>query len=218
MSVGSFPKAYKDGYKEFYGRDFLVSRDVLIPRPETETAIEMVLSLAGKQYLSGVTVPERVLPERPKILDVGTGSGCIAITLKLELEEAVLTACDISTSALKVAEENAKRLGAKVEFVKSDLLDGIAGDFDVIVANLPYVDEKWPWISGIEHEPSLALYAEENGLALINRLLVQAKDRTKYLILEADLVQHEEVIKKAESQGMKHLETRGYQVLLAVRG
>ncbi|MBR5389609.1 HemK family protein methyltransferase [Candidatus Saccharibacteria bacterium] len=216
MSEGSFPKAYKDGFKEFFGRDFLVSSDVLIPRPETETAIEIILSLAGKPYINGVTVPERVLPEKPRILDVGTGSGCIAITLKLELPEADLYACDVSSAALKIAMENAKKLTADVEFVKSDLLDNIDGHFDVIVANLPYVDRNWPWNSGIEHEPELALYAENGGLEIIYKLLEQVEHRTKYLILEADPVQHEKIISKAKSQDMECLEIRGYQLLFRV--
>jgi release factor glutamine methyltransferase len=218
MSEGSFPKAYKDGFEEFYGREFLVSSDVLIPRPETEAAIEIVLSLAGKQYLPGITMPERILPENPRILDVGTGSGCIAVTLKLELPEIEMIACDISEPALSVARKNARKLSAEVEFVKSDLLNNIRGNFDVIVANLPYVDKNWPWISGIEHEPDIALYADDEGLEIINRLLIQAVGRTKYLVLEADPVQHEKIIKKTESLGFKHLETRGYQLLFTVLG
>lgn len=218
MSEGSFPRAYKDGFKEFYGREFLVSPDVLIPRPETEVVIEMVLSLAGKEYLPGVMVPERVLPKEPKILDVGTGSGCIAVTLKCELPAAEISACDISKPALNVARENARKLGANVEFVQSDLLEAIRGDFDLMVANLPYVDKDWSWISGVEYEPSVALYAEDNGLRIINRFLEQAARRTKYIILEADPVQHADIIKKAESLGFKHLETRGYQLLFTILG
>ena len=216
MSEGSFPKAYKDGFKEFYGRDFLVSPDVLIPRPETEALIEIVLSLAGKQYMPGVAVPERVLPERPKILDVGTGSGCIAVTLRLELPEAEITACDISIEALEIARKNAEKFDARVNFLESDLLNNIVGRYDVIVANLPYVDKSWPWISGIEYEPDVALYAENKGLDIINKLLEQVVGRTKYLVVEADPVQHEEIIKKAESLNIRHLKTRGYQLLFAV--
>ena len=216
MSEGSFPRPYKDGFKEFYGRDFIVSPDVLIPRPETETAVEMILSLAGKQYLSGVMVPERVLPKHPRILDVGTGSGCVAVTLKLELAEAELVACDISKPALVIARKNAKKFDASVEFVESDLLENIRGKFDVIFANLPYVDRDWDWISGVEFEPEIALYAEDGGLRIINALLEQVVGKTNYLVLEADPVQHERILKKAESLNMKHLETRGYQLLFAV--
>ena len=216
MSEDSYPKAYKDGYKEFYGRDFLVTPDVLIPRPETDTAVEMLLSLAGKQYLSGLAVPKRVLRDKPRILDMGTGSGCIAVTLKLELPEAELVACDISGPALKVARKNAEKFDVDVKLVKSDLLEGIPDNFDVIVANLPYVDREWPWISGIDNEPELALYANDHGLEVINRLLEQVIGRTKYLIVEADPVQHGKIIKKAESLNVEHLETRGCQILFVV--
>ena len=77
------PVAYQEGVQDFYGRDFIVTPDVLIPRPETEQLIDTVLNLAGKPYLTGIKPSPRVLPENPVILDVGTGSGCIAITLKL---------------------------------------------------------------------------------------------------------------------------------------
>ena len=96
----------------FYGRDFEINSDVLIPRPETEMMVDAVLNLAGKVYLPGVKPTPRVLPENFNILDVGTGSGCIAITLALELPEAKVTACDISKKALVVAKKNAKKLGA----------------------------------------------------------------------------------------------------------
>ncbi len=216
MSEGSFPKAYKDGFKEFYGRDFLVSPDVLIPRPETEFAVDIVLSLAGIQYLPGIVVPKRVLPDRPRILDVGTGSGCVAVTLKLELPEASVFASDVSKPALKMAIKNASKHNADIEFVESALLERIHGNFDVIVANLPYVDKDWPWVSGIEYEPDLALYAKDGGLELIYKLLEQVKCRTRYLIIEADPVQHDIIRSKAKSQGMECLEIRGYQILFRV--
>ena len=215
MNEGSWPKAYKDGAQEFFGREFLVSPDVLIPRPETEAMVEMVLSLAGKEYLPGVAVPDSVLPEKPRILDVGTGSGCVAVTLKLELPEAEVSACDISLPALEVAEKNARRLKAEVEFMKSDLLSAVGkcDKFDVIVANLPYVDRSWPWISGVECEPDLALYAEDGGLELIFRLLEQAAGRTKYLILEADPYQHKKIVSFAEKRDYKLIRKSGFQLL-----
>lgn len=207
------PKAYREGRAEFFGREFAVTPDVLIPRPETETAVEMVMSLAGKPYLSGLKVGESKLPKNARILDVGTGSGVIAVTLKLELPEAEVVAVDISEEALKVAEENARRLGAEVEFVQSDLLESVSGNFDVIVANLPYVDRDWEWLdSSLRFEPEEALYAKDEGLEIIFRLLEQVKDRTKYLILEADPVQHGRIMEKC-----KVVRVNGYQ-LLAVFG
>ena len=197
---------------DFYGRDFIVTPDVLIPRPETEMMVDAVLNLAGKAYLLGVKPAPRVLPREPRILDVGTGSGCVAISLALELPEAHVNACDVSKKALKVAEENAKMLDAKVEFAKSDLMDGISGEFDIVVANLPYVDRDWEWIDkeALSAEPPLALYAEDGGLALIKKLMEQSVGRTKYLILEADPCQHDWVINYAANHNYSLLETRGF--------
>ena len=203
---------------DFYGRDFAISPDVLIPRPETEMIIDTVLDLAGKAYLPGVKPRKAVLPKNCKILDVGMGSGCIAITLKLELPEAQITASDISEPALKVARENANRLGAEIKFIKSDLLNDIAGDFDVVVANLPYVDKDWDWIDkeALSREPSIALYAENHGLALIYRLIDQAAERkVPRLILEADPCQHQEIINHAKKNNYQLRGTRGFTLYLS---
>ena len=200
---------------DFYGRDFVITPDVLIPRPETEMVVDAVLSLVGKPYLPGVKTSKPKLPQNCKILDVGTGSGCIAITLKLELPESVITACDISEKALATARKNAHRLKAKMEFVESDLIGSVDGDYDIIVANLPYVDENWDWIDkeALSAEPSLALYAEDGGLALIKKLIKQSVGRTKYLILEADPCQHERIIDFARKHSYSLLETRGFVIV-----
>ena len=200
---------------DFYGRDFIATPDVLIPRPETEMVVDAVLSLCGKSYLPGVKPGEPKLPQDCSILDVGTGSGCIAITLKLELPESVITACDISEKALATARKNAHRLKAKMEFVESDLIGSVDGDYDIIVANLPYVDENWDWIDkeALSAEPSLALYAEDGGLALIKKLIKQSVGRTKYLILEADPCQHERIIDFARKHSYSLLETRGFVIV-----
>ncbi|MBQ5812052.1 peptide chain release factor N(5)-glutamine methyltransferase, partial [Candidatus Saccharibacteria bacterium] len=161
MSEGSSKKLdSRRVLADFYGRNFIITPDVLIPRPETEMMVDAVLSLAGKAYLPGVKPAPRVLPKNPRILDVGTGSGCVAVSLALELPEASITACDVSEKALKVAQENAKSLRAEVKFIQSDLLEGVSGDYDVVVANLPYVDENWDWIDkeALGKEPAIALY------------------------------------------------------------
>ena len=161
---------------DFYGRDFFVDKNVLIPRPESEMIIDAVLNLAGKSYLLGVKPSKRKLPKNPNILDIGTGSGCLAITLKLELENANISAVDISKKALKIAKKNARNLGATIyPLIISDLLENVnftpdstpdsAPDStpnstpkksttnrtsfplpDVIIANLPYVDKNWDWL------------------------------------------------------------------------
>ncbi len=194
----------------FYGREFLVNEDVLIPRPETEQLVDMVLTLAGKPYLPGMKAPKRILPAHPKILDVGTGSGCIAITLKKELPEANITATDISEKALKIAQKNAETLDAPLTFIISHLLENVKFTPDVIVANLPYVDENWDWLDkeALAKEPSIALYAEDGGLKLIKEFIDTAT--TKHLILEADPCQHQAIINYAKKKGLSHRETRGF--------
>ncbi|MBR3256732.1 HemK family protein methyltransferase [Candidatus Saccharibacteria bacterium] len=216
-----FPQAYKDGVKEFYGREFFVTKDVLIPRPETEQIVDLVLSILGKNTLPGVKPreKERILEknkgEKLKILDVGTGSGVIGITLKLLIPEARIFCSDVSLPALEVAKKNAKKLGAEIEFFESNLLEGVKGDFDIVVANLPYVDKNWEWLNepeslGIKYEPELALFAEDGGLRLIFELGRQAKNRTKFVILEADPCQHERIIDFYSKIGWKFVRGQGF--------
>ena len=203
---------------DFYGREFVINSDVLIPRPETEQMVDIVLNLVGKPYLPGVKPAEAKLPEDLTILDVGTGSGCIGITLKLRLPEAEVVASDISEKALAVAKENAKKLGAKVEFVQADLMDGVEVMPDLVVANLPYVDENWDWIDkeALSKEPSLALYANNGGLELVYKIIEQTKQRgVKHLILEADPCQHELICEYAKKKGLTLRETRGFILYLS---
>jgi len=197
------PLAYIVGRKEFYGREFAVDRNVLIPRPESEEIIEIVKSLKLKE---------------PKILDVGTGSGCLAITLALEIEKSKVVAADISKEALKVAAENAVDLGARVEFVESDLLEKFQDEkFDVVVANLPYVDETWDWLSEeLEWEPEKALFAVDEGLYEIKRLIdeVDKYKNTEYLVIEADESQHEKIKKYiSKKKSLEVVKTSGFQIL-----
>lgn len=212
------PVAYERGWQDFYGRNFIVSSDVLIPRPETETIIDEVLLLAGKPYLPGMNTPERKLPSDSLILDVGTGSGCIAITLKLELPESTVIGLDISDKALRVARSNADKFHARVDFMNSDLLKNYRGQEPaVIVANLPYVDENWEWLDkdALSHEPGLALYADDRGLGLIKELLMQIEECGWHpkIILEADPCQHERIITFARKHGFEYAKTNGYTVI-----
>ena len=216
QSNQKMPKAYRLGKCDFYGREFIVNSKVLIPRPETEMMIDAVLSLAGKSYLPGLRVSEARVGEDLAILDVGTGSGCVAVTLKAELPRAKVEACDISVEALEVARENAKQLGIKVDFWQSDLLEKIMDDssrtFDVIVANLPYVDSSWGWLNKdtLSYEPRLALYANDGGLELIIKLLTQAQKKTKYLIIESDPCQHERICRIGHESNWRLMEVRGF--------
>jgi release factor glutamine methyltransferase len=174
------PVQYITGTQEFYGRPFIVNPLVLIPRPETEHLVEAVLALAPG--------PPRIRPLR--ILDIGTGSGILAITLALELPHATVTATDISAPALAVAQQNARALGADhVLFVASDLFAKFAGArFDSIVSNPPYVASSEALEPQVrDYEPATALYAGEDGLAIYRRLIAQAfahLEPAGYLLLE----------------------------------
>ena len=203
----------------FYGRDFLITKDVLTPRPETEQIIDAVLNLVGKPYLPGVKPSQPKLPQDLNILEIGTGSGCIAITLKLELPEAKIQATDISEKALKIAQKNATKHGVNNPhlFIISNLLKNVKftpeNKPDLIVANLPYVDKSWPWVDrdALKNDPDLALYADDHGLKLIKTLISQAATKkVKYLILESDPCQHDQINQYASEKGYKLYETRGF--------
>ncbi|MDR1961082.1 MAG: peptide chain release factor N(5)-glutamine methyltransferase [Gracilibacteraceae bacterium] len=160
------PYAYLTGRREFLGRDFDVSPAVLIPRPETELLVEAALTDCG--------------PGAPRILDPGTGSGVIAVSLKLARPEAAVTGTDISPAALAVAARNGARLGADVRWVKGDLFDAVVGEiFDLIVMNPPYVspEEYAACAPEVRREPSRALLAGDGGLDFYRRLAREAPSR-----------------------------------------
>lgn len=201
----------------FYGYDFYVTRDVLTPRPETEQIIDAVLKLCGQPILPGVIPKKPKLdPNNLKIIDVGTGSGCIAITLKKRLPKAEIIATDISKKALEIAQKNAKNHGVSIPFIISHLLDNVKFTSDIIVANLPYVDKNWEWLDqeSLKDDPDLALYADDGGLSLIKGLIDTAT--SKYLILEADPSQHQDIAKYA-SKKYKVLDITGFCILLELR-
>jgi release factor glutamine methyltransferase len=164
------PLQYITGHQEFWGLDFKVTPSVLIPRPETEHSVEAVLELARKI-------------QSPRIIDVGTGSGCIAIALASELAKAEIHAVDISADALAVAKENAQRLGFDkgISFGQSDLLaNNIEGGeyFDIVVSNPPYVGSDEPdkvQREVREHEPAIAVFGGPSGLELYARLIPQTQ-------------------------------------------
>jgi release factor glutamine methyltransferase len=147
------------GVQEFYGRDFRITRDVLIPRPETEHVIEAALGLNAK-----------------RVVDIGTGSGAIAITLALETTAEVV-ATDVSLAALHVASANGRTLGADVEWIACDLASAVNGTFDLVVSNPPYVparDKNTLQREVRDYEPEIALYGGDDGLEIYRRLIPDA--------------------------------------------
>ena len=163
------PIAYLVGTREFYGRPFKVTSDVLIPRPDTELLVELAL--------------ERIPPDRSvEVLDLGTGTGCIAITLALERPHVRVTAVDRSTDALKIAQYNADTLNARIEFLSSDWFAELTGRrFDLIVSNPPYIPAADPHlVSGdVRFEPMAALAAGAGGLDDLRRLTRDARTHLK---------------------------------------
>jgi len=177
------PAQYITGHQEFWGMDFVVSPAVLIPRPETEHVIETVLSRVGR-------APS---PARLKIIDVGTGSGCIALALARELPEAEIHATEISAAALEIAHANAARhqLEKRIHFHETDLLEGVKESaFDFVVSNPPYVgesEEDQVQLEVRKFEPRNAVFAGPTGTEVIERLTPQAHDVLKpggWLVME----------------------------------
>jgi len=187
------PTQYLTGRQEFWGLPFRVAPGVFIPRRETEHVVEVALAI----------VSERLMKPAARIVDIGTGTGCIALALASELPQAEVFATDISDEALVLARANADSLGlaSRVQFLKSDLLEAFLGNpgarstmhdarFDLIVSNPPYVspDEASSLPREVlEHEPAAALFSPEEGLAVTRRLIEQASQLlgpSGYLVLE----------------------------------
>ena len=192
-SVGREPVAYITGIKGFRHLDLHVDPRVLIPRPETETLVEAALDLAP-----GI-----------RVVDVGTGSGAVALALKDERPDLVMTATDVSGDALDVARANAMRLGLEVSFVRADLLDGV-GEVDAVVSNPPYVEDGAQLAPEIaRHEPAAALYAGLDGLAVVRRLVEQAGEcGATFLALEVGAGQAIAVEELARAAGFERTERR----------
>lgn len=201
------PLAYIRGRSEFYGRGFRVTPATLQPRPETETMIELllhhVLGSKGSEVQS--------------IVDVGTGSGCLAITAKLERPELELYATEINTNALTVARENAQKLGADVTFYQGNLLQPVSGlkspvlSSFAILANLPYVPDDHTINQAAMQEPKVAIFGGEDGLDLYREMFAQVnslKTKPLYILTESLPFQHQELAGIAENYSYSLYQTR----------
>lgn len=203
------PIAYIIGKKEFYNRSFVVTKSTLIPRPESEDIIEVLKQIFNQSKALK-------LPKNPILIDVGTGSGCLGITAKLELPFLNVSLLDISKKALKIAKQNSKTLSAKVKIINSNLLKNYKNNANIIIANLPYVDKKWERSPETDYEPEIALFADDNGKQLIKQLIKQSETHLApngFLIIEADPSQHKSLINYAKQFSLSHLKTTGFIVV-----
>lgn len=164
------PVQYIVGNTNFYGYDFKVNRNTLIPRFETELLVEKTYNYIKKYFNK----------DNIKILDIGTGSGCIAITLNKLLNSCDITGIDISSEALEVAKENNIINNTNVKFIESDIFSNVSDKYDVIISNPPYISYDDIEVMDIvkNNEPHLALYAKDNGLYFYDKII---KDSSKYL-------------------------------------
>lgn len=204
------PIAYLTGRRDFYGHSFLVNEQVLVPRPESEAILAILDELAQDHHLRTV-------------LDVGTGSGCLATSIKLAHPDLAVSACDISESALLVARRNAARLlpsGQQIKFYQSDLLNDLPTDsrFDLIVANLPYLSPGQDDLSPeLAYEPAIALYADDDGLSLIKQLITTAPAHLTprgYLLLEMNANQIETVASYATDYRYQVVKQEPFHLLM----
>ncbi|HEU0266285.1 MAG TPA: peptide chain release factor N(5)-glutamine methyltransferase [Candidatus Saccharimonadaceae bacterium] len=192
------PIAYIIGHKEFYGRRFYVTPSTLIPRPESEALINLLKKRMKKSYKT--------------CIDVGAGSGCLGITAKLEYPKLNVTLSDVDRHALHVAERNANACHATVETIVNSLLPP-GSVYDIIIANLPYVDKTWYRNEETNFEPGRALFAPDGGLALIKKLINQTKRGLApggLLLLEADPRQHGAVTDYATKHNLSLVASEGY--------
>lgn len=180
------PVQYIVGNTEFYGYKINVNKDVLIPRFETEELVENTLKYINEYF-----------KEEIKVLEIGTGSGCISIALKKQKQNLYITATDISKKALKVAKKNAKENKVDIKFINTNLYDGINSKFDVIISNPPYISKDEEIMDIVyDNEPHLALFADNDGLYFYEEILKNIKSvvNDRYLIcFEIGMTQAEKV-------------------------
>jgi|SRR5579862_4721820 len=184
------PLAYIRGHSEFYGRQFRVNRHVLEPRPESETMIELLQKMS--------------LPQRPAVADVGTGNGAIGITAALEFPGTTVDLYDISSGALAVAKHNCHLHELRLHARKMNLLSRPLRPYDVILANLPYVPDRWQINEAAMAEPKIAIFGGKDGLDVYRKLFHQLHRFTwkpKYVLTESLPPQHENLAAIAAQNG-----------------
>ena len=203
------PLAYIRGKTEFYGREFIINKDVLEPRPESETIITLLKTLLHHK--------SPISKEAPwKLIDVGTGSGALATTAKLEVAGAEVIATDIDPKCLVVAKKNAQRLGAEVKFFKGNLLEPIYTLLTtpyLLLCNLPYVPDDYQLNSAAMNEPRTAIFGGPDGLDLYRHLFEQIDSlptKPQYVLTESLPLQHKNLATIAKKHGYKSARTTDF--------
>lgn len=197
------PLAYIRGKSEFYGREFIVNNHVLQPRPESETMIDMLKKLPISS---------------PRITDIGTGSGALAVTAKLEIPTSNVCATDVDSNCITIAKKNARKHEAKVEFIQTNLLDGLKHQ-DILLCNLPYVPDDFPINKSAEFEPRLALFGGADGLDLYRKLFGQIENmdtKPVFVLTESLPLQHKELAKIAQKHGYKRVQEQDFIQLFSI--
>jgi len=192
------PLAYITGYKEFYGLNLAVDARVLVPRPDTETLVEWALQVL-------VAVPAA------RVVDLGTGSGAIALALKATRADLSMMAVDFSVDALAVAQANAQRLQLEVQFAQGSWLASVQGRFDAIVSNPPYISAQDAHLAALTHEPLQALASGADGLDDIRQIIKEAPQHLQsggWLLLEHGYDQAAAVRAMLASAGLQHVQSR----------
>lgn len=201
------PLAYVRGQTEFYGRKFILSPAVLEPRPESETMIDCLKALPVFQASAAGPGPKTGKPGRPvRLADVGTGSGALGITAKLELPDIEVQLLDIDSEALKIAKINVDKFTLKISSLKTDLLSGSSCDYDILLANLPYVPDDYQINQAAAREPRLAIFGGPDGLDLYRKLFHQLKNlavEPLYILTEALPPQHAALRRLAGQAGYR---------------
>jgi len=205
------PLAYITGHKEFYGLDLRVDARVLVPRPDTETlvdwALEMLAPATAQLTLTSITAP----CQTTTVLDLGTGSGAIALALKATRPDLTVRAIDYSDDALAVARANAQQLQLDVQFQQGSWLAGVAGKFQAIVSNPPYIAAQDEHLSALTHEPLQALASGDDGLDDLRQIITQAPAcllAGGWLLLEHGYDQAAAVRDLLRAAGFSHVQSR----------
>jgi release factor glutamine methyltransferase len=198
--AGREPLVHLTGGREFYGLDMLVTPDVLTPRVETEQMVDWAIKYA---------------PKNSDLIDIGTGSGAIAIAIAKHRPDLTVSATDVSSRELQVATQNATRHNTKIELIESDLWSNISGKYQTVVANLPYLNSDADLMPEVQREPAVALFGGPDGLDLYRKFFHDLPGHLSsrgYVFVESDPWQHEALISQAAAANLSPIE-KGYFIL-----